>query len=226
MPGRFEKFVNNYIYHIFNKTINSQTLFTDEDKCAIFLKIARYYRSSQLQISFSHLKRLEREVRESILEKTKLKKYFRVEILAYCIMPTHYHFLLKQKFENGIQKFMADLANSFTKNINIKHEKNGPIFIPRFKSVRIRTEEQLKHVSRYIHLNPYASGLIRDIKDLRQYQWSSCGEYFKPTKKILSNPKEVLDLFGNNSVRYEKFIIDHADYQKSLELIKHVKKFV
>lgn len=224
MPGRLEPFVDNYLYHVFNKTINSQIVFT-RAYCETFLSTAKYYRSSKATVSLSHLKKLDATLQKSIFEITTFKKFFRVEILAYCLMPTHYHFLLKQKQNKGIQKFMTDLANSFTKFYNIKNEREGPLFIPRFKSVRITSEDQLKHVCRYIHLNPYSGGIITDLKQLEDYRWSSYREYIGKGLDGLSNPQMILELFGNDRSRYKKFVLDQADYQRSLEYIKHREKW-
>lgn len=224
MPGRLEPFIDNYVYHVFNKTINSLIVFEDR-YCGTFLSTVEYYRSSKSRVSLSHLKRLDLELQKQIFKMTTLSKFFRVEILAYCLMPTHYHLLLKQKQNKGIQKFMTNLGNSFTKYYNIKNDRNGPLFIPRFKSVSINTEEQLKHVCRYIHLNPYSGEIITDVERLENYRWSSYKEYLGKSKASLSNPQMILELFGNDRSRYKKFVSDQADYQRSFEYIKHTEKW-
>ncbi|MBI2641202.1 transposase [Candidatus Roizmanbacteria bacterium] len=162
------------------------------------------------------------EFQKKLLKKIAQIKYFRVEILAYCLMPTHFHFLIKQKKHNGISKFMADIVNSFTRYFNLRNERKGPLFLPRFKSVLVATDNQLMHVSRYIHLNPYSSGLIKNINSLNDYQWSSFGEYLLHEQK-LCNTKLVLSLFRGKENSYKKFIEDNADYQRSLEKLKYLK---
>lgn len=200
--------------------IESKRIFSDDYLPSSFLKIVEYYRSSKARLRFSDHKELSNINQNLILKEILNPIYFKVEILSYCLMPTHFHFLLKQLFENGVSKFIADILNSFTRYFNIKTERKGPIFLPRFKAVQILNEEQLKHVSRYIHLNPYSDGLVKDINKLENYPWSSFKEYLSNSSQKLSDPDFILGLFNNDKLRYKKFVFDNADYQKSLEYIK------
>lgn len=139
-------------------------------------------------------------------------------------MPTHYHFILRQKQDSGISNSISLIQNSFTRFYNIKNSKNGPTFIHRFKSKPITSEEQFRHVSRYIHLNPYASGLITKVDDLEKYPWSSYKNFIYSLNKSLTETKDVLSLFNYDRERYKKFVINNADYQKTLELCKYAEK--
>lgn len=223
MPVRKISFVNGGIYHIFNKTIESKKIFIDDYINTIFCEITRYYRSFKTYTRFSQFKELSSQVQNQVLKDVLNPVYFQVEILCYCLMPTHFHFLVKQLTKNGVQKYMANVLNSFTRYFNIKNERKGPLFLPRFKAVNIKSEEQLKHNSRYIHLNPYSNGLIEDINELEKYPWSSFKEYVFDNPQRLSSPNLILNLFNNDRNRYKKFVFDNADYQKTLDLIKHVK---
>ncbi|OGK16803.1 hypothetical protein A2774_05335 [Candidatus Roizmanbacteria bacterium RIFCSPHIGHO2_01_FULL_39_12c] len=224
MPGRLEKFVNNRIYHIFNKTINKRLIFDSDNYCSKFLDIARYYQSSQALVSYSNIKNYDLDFQKKLFRRIVIKKYFNVEIFTFSLMPTHYHFLIRQKKDNGIPIFIADTLNSFTRYFNIKNEGLGPIFLPRFKSKRITTDEQAKHVSRYIHLNPLTAGIVNSIDELIEYRWSSLPEYLTG-KKGICNTKFILNLFDDNKQRYRKFLEDNINYQKTLDMIKHAKNF-
>lgn len=87
-----------------------------------------------------------------------------LEIISYCLMPNHFHLLVKQVIDHGIVKCLNNFSNSYTRYFNIRHDRVGPLFQGRFKAVRIETDEQLLQVSRYIHLNPVASSLIEETK--------------------------------------------------------------
>lgn len=225
MPGRLEPFINNLTYHVFNKALNSQRIF-DDYYSDIFLFGVSYYRSAKARVSLSHFKRMPFELQQELFNITSQSEFFRVEILALCLMPTHYHLLLRQKQNDGVSRFMSDLSNSFTRFHNIKNNKIGPIFIPRFKAERIVTEEHLKHVCRYIFLNPYSGELVTNFEDLENYMWSSYKEYLDKSKQFLSNPDPVMSLFGNDPARFRKFVSDHADYQRSLEHVKYAEKWM
>src|SRR3972149_5075404 len=71
------------------------------------------------------------------------RKYFMVDILSFCLLPNHYHFLIKQVTDKGVIRFMANISNSLTRNYNIKNDRKGPVFLPQFKSKRIKNQELL-----------------------------------------------------------------------------------
>ena len=133
-------------------------------------------------------------------------------------MLNHLHFLLRQLTDNGISIFMSKLTNSYTRYLNTKKERNGPFFQGRFKSVRIESNEQLLHVSRYIHLNPLVAGLVSNLSN---YSWSSYSSYIGSEEDGLSSPEFILKNFKTKN-DYEQFLLNQIDYAKSLEQIKHI----
>ena len=134
-------------------------------------------------------------------------------------MPNHVHFLLKQLLDNGISKFMAKITNAFSHYFNVRHERVGHLFQGNFGAVRIEDDNQLIHVSRYIHLNPVTSYLI-EIGDIDNYEYSSYPEFIGK-RSGFSNTNDVLSYFKNIE-DYKKFIKDQADYARQLENIKHL----
>ena len=141
-------------------------------------------------------------------------------------MPNHFHLLLKQKKEKGIIRFMSDTVNSVTRFYNILHERKGPIFLPQFKSRQIHTREQLIHVSRYQHLNPYSAGIVKNIEDLLTYPLSSFNEYSDQKFTNLCNAEIVLREFNWNKNKYQDFVFSNAEHQKMLEHVKYVEKWL
>lgn len=185
-----------------------------------FLDLINYYRFQNTPVSFSQLKEVDRETRQRIFDKLvkEDKKY--IEILAFCLMDNHHHFLLKQVVDKGIAKFISNLQNAYAKYFNVKTERIGPLFQPMFKSVRITTDEQLLHVSRYIHLNP-STGYLVEIEDLEEYRWSSLSSYLDGKEKYsFIDSKLILGLISKK--RYKNFVYDQADYQRELDRIKHL----
>lgn len=130
-------------------------------------------------------------------------------------MTNHFHFLVSQVKVGGISKFMAKFTNSYTKYFNTKHQRVGPLFQGIFKAVHVESDEQLIHLSRYIHLNP-VTGFIVKPDELENYQWSSYPNYLKNLKS--EEEKVVMDFFKSTQ-DYKKFVLDHADYQKKLKEI-------
>lgn len=140
-----------------------------------------------------------------------------VEIITYCLMPNHFHLLVKQVRDGGITEFLSKLSNSYTKYYNTKYNRVGHLFQGEFKAVVMENDEQLIHVSRYIHLNPLVSGLTREID---QYKWSSYREYVDNNSPEFCSKEEVLGHF-KNSHGYEQFVLDQASYALEIEFIKH-----
>lgn len=225
MPDRRDIFYNRGIYHVFNKTIDSKRIFLSDNISQAFIDTLKYYRSIKIKLSLSRFKALKETDRSKESAIIAYKKYFMVDILGYCLMPTHFHLLLMQLSDDGIKKYMSDVSNSFTRYYNIRKNRKGPLFMPRFKSREIVTDDQLKHVSRYIHLNPYSSKIIDSINMLDEYKWSSYAYYIKDKKNELINTKPIFELFNFDKPRYRKFVENNADYQRSLERFKYVDKW-
>ena len=220
MPGRLTPLVNDQIYHVFNRGINHQPTFLNKYDYKRGVLTTNYYRFSNLPIKLSRLLTLSNEDRTRILDNLKKENDKLVEILAFCLMPNHFHFLLRQIKDKGISKFMGNLQNSYTRYFNTKNERDGSLFLDQFKAVLIRTEEQLIHVSRYIHLNPYTSYVVRDLDSLFKYPWSSLPEYLKGKPEICK--LETIMSFFKTPKAYQDFIKDQADYQRELHKIQHL----
>lgn len=209
MPYRTIPFVSGEYYHIYNRGINKQNTFSDKRDYSRFIQTLFYYQIANPKPKFSLFKQ------SSLYKVDESKKI--VEIISYCLMPNHFHLLVKQLQDGGVSEFMRKFINSYTKYRNTKHKQLGPAFQALFKAVRIESDEQLIHTSRYIHLNPYVSFLV---KDLKLYLWSSYLTFIG----LQDNPKiakeEILNFFSS-AQDYEKFVLAQADYGITLEILKH-----
>lgn len=219
MPYRKTILANGEIYHVHNRGVEKRPIFLNRRNYLRFIELANYYRFANTPMKFSYLRLMSGKQRNKLFEKLEEESKLLVEILVFCLMPNHIHFLLKQLQDNGISKFMARTTNSLGHYFNILNKRVGHLFQGNFGAVRIETEEQLVHVSRYIHLNPVSSYII-DINDLENYEYSSYPEYIGK-RKGFCNTKEVLSLFDSIDT-YKAFVNDQADYARELENIKHL----
>lgn len=220
MPGRNIPLVNDQIYHIVNRGVASQPVFLNQKDYLRALEILFYYQNQETPQRYSFILRLPVKQRTEILDGLRRKKNFLVEIIAYCLMPNHFHLLLKQIKDHGIAIFLSNFQNSYTRYLNTKSKRVGPLFQGKFKAVRVENDEQLLHVNRYVHLNPYSGYVVKNFDQLENYPYSSLPEYLGLVKTencqkemILSNFKKPAD--------YRKFILDQANYQKTLQDIKN-----
>ena len=132
-------------------------------------------------------------------------------------MPTHLHLILKQITDGGISKYVSRVLNSYTRYFNLIHRRTGPLWSGRFKSVLVAENDQLLHLTRYIHLNPTSAGLVKKPDD---WQFSSYKEYVHDKSvKGICKFDNIIDL---KSSQYKKFVADRQGYQKELSKIKQI----
>ena len=220
MPARFTPLITDYYYHVFNRGVNRQPIFEGIRSYKRFTNIIRFYNFVDYPLRFSKFLLLSTDQRREIWNRLAGTKTY-VDIISYCLMPNHFHMLLKQNESGGISKFISIIQNSYTKYINIKNDRVGHLFQGQFKAVKIDSGEQLLHVSRYIHLNPYSSALVAGSNSLLNYEWSSFKEFVSIQPYGICKKGIILNSF-KSSDEYRNFVLDNADYQKNMEAIKHL----
>lgn len=221
MPARIIPLVTGEFYHIFNRGINKQPIFLTTKDYFRAIEVLEFYSFATAKLRFSKFLLLPQEERRRLWEKLRKEGEKLVEFISFSLMPNHFHFLLVQRQESGISKFMRYLQDSYTRYFNTRHKKFGPILQGQFRAVRVEDENQLLHLSRYIHLNPYSSFVVKDPKQLETYPWSSLPEYLGRTKTNICNKQIILSNFKSLQ-DHQKFIFDQADYQRRLEEIKYL----
>lgn len=218
MPGRSVILATGEFYHIYNRGVAHQPVFLNRADYKQALLCLSYYRHIAPPVKLSSFKELDVEQRNYLIRELERKGEKLIELISFVFMPNHIHILLKQLVDGGVSIFMGRLSNSYTKFFNLAHERSGPIFQGAFKAVHVVTDEQLIHVSRYIHLNPVVSHVIKE-QDLLLYPWSSMSEFMG--SKYLVDPLPVLAHFPSTEV-YKDFVFDQINYGKELEYIKHL----
>lgn len=206
------------IYHVFNRGVERRNIFTCEREYRHVIDLIDYYRFSEVPMRFSQYQLLSKADRLTVYSGLKRKGLARVEIIAYCLMPNHFHFILRQVVDGGISDFISNVCNSHSRYFNIKHTRVGPLFQGPFKAVRVETEEQLTHLSRYVHLNPVTAFIINE-RSLDGYQWSSLPEYLSGKERVVS-PDPIMSIFKVIE-KYREFIHDNIDYAKTIAKVKY-----
>lgn len=208
-------FENNGIYHIYNRGV---------EKRDIYLNDKDYYRFIHNLFEFNN-KRAARNVYYRQSYEVQLHKIAQsprkllVEILAFCLMPNHYHLLLRQKVNNGVVNFMQKLGTGYSNYFNIKYDRVGSLFQGRFKAVPVDTELYLLHLNFYIHTNPLElvfpewkeKRIIspeKAIKFLENYRWSSFIDYTGVKNfPSVTQRRFLIDYFNSiNAGEYKKVI--------------------
>lgn len=211
MPRRKTILAVGEFYHIFNRSLNLFPIFSGKKEINYFLEAMKYYLWEYPPIKFSLFRANKNSYK-------RLKENKLISLVAFVIMSNHFHFLVKQEKSDGIRTYLQKLTNSFSHYFNLKNKRKGSLFEAPFKAVRIETEEQLIHVSRYIHLNPTTSYITENPAD---YPYSSYAAYMRQQQGSLVDPTYVLSSFVNKK-RYEQFVLNQKDYQRKLQEIKHL----
>lgn len=209
MPYRVVPLENGHFYHVYNRGVEKRTIFESDRDYQRFLQTFEYYQISGPKPRFSQQKMFK------VVEYKNNPKI--VEVICYCLMPNHFHLLIRQLTEKGIQEFITKIQNSYTKYYNTKHMRVGHLFQGAFKSVLVESDEQLLQVSRYIHLNPYVSGLVEKPE---LWNLSSYNEYVNNGHGN-SVKEPILGHFSGTNT-YKDFVKDYEDYASRIEQIKHM----
>jgi len=193
MPSKniVKEFVPEAYYHIYNRGVAKQKIFLDDQDYKTFLSYLKLY------LTFPNLQGPTLKVSPS----RQLKNYFdQIKLLAYCLMPNHFHLFVWQKDANEITNFMRSLITKYAIYFNKKYKRTGGLFGGNFKSNLVNTDEYLKYMFSYIHLNPIKTiepgwkkdgikNIQRSVDFLKKYKWSSYQDYCEVNRiegKILS----------------------------------------
>ncbi|TRZ49854.1 hypothetical protein D4S03_07695 [bacterium] len=147
-----------------------------------------------------------------------LKNYNdQIELLTFCLMPNHFHFLIKQSTDRGIAEFMQSLVLKYVLYFNKKYKRVGGLFQGRYKTVLIDSEDQFVYISKYIHRNPIDILPTRPgLEGLGEYKYSSYGNYLGLFNQSWLKTKEILGYFSKMRFRntYQTFVEETGDITK------------
>jgi putative transposase len=225
MPRRntVKIYLKNGIYHIYNRGVEKRKIFLDEQDYRVFLRFLKEALSSPL-------KPLKQTFTTSLQGSTfkgvprQPKNFFKkIELYAYCLMPNHFHLLLKQNEVKSMKDFMQSIATRYSLYFNKKYKRVGSLFQGIYKAVLVMEEPYLLHLSRYIHRNPLefhpnlleAFSSYADYLGKRQTGWlnttiilSSFGSSLTKTLSIRSYQDFVEKWKGNSEETLQRLVLE------------------
>ena len=220
------KFANNELYHIYNRGVEKRTIFLNQTDYLRFVHDLFEFNddkptpSSNIRFSLRQPSMVNSNHLQQCLEVQlpNIARKLLVEVLVFCLMPNHYHLLLRQRIDGGIVKFMQKLGTGYTNYFNQKCKRVGPLFQGRFKAVLINRDSHFIHIPYYIHANPlelimpkWKEREIENYKKaarfLENYRWSSFLDYIgKKNFPSVTQRGFLLKLLGGPG-EYEKDFI-------------------
>lgn len=208
MPAKntLKHYRKNSYYHIYNRGVDKRTIYQDQQDYAVFLN---YLKECLSPFPEKHPQR-----QIAVNDKDyQIKDYQccnfcnKVILVTYCLMSNHFHLLIKQSDAHDIELFMRSFATRYSSYFNKRYQRSGTLFEGPYKAVLIYSDEQLLHLSRYIHLNP--------APDLFQ-QPSSYPDYLQHKNTSWVQTQDILKYF-KNPLAYKKFV--ESENQSSLSII-------
>lgn len=192
------------VYHIYNRGVDKDLIYKSDLDYRVFLHLLKYFLSPQDDkhplADFEGVS-LKRPRPLNTLQKE-------IDLYCFCLMPNHFHLLLRQITQDGMKKFMHKVCTTYAMYFNKMYQRVGYVFQGRYKAASIEDDESFLHVSRYIHLNPQelkhkmtGPGPVMEIKDwLEEYDYSSYSYYVGKKSARWLNTKEVLSYFDSETV--------------------------
>lgn len=204
-------------YHVYNRGTDKRRIFmsrADRDRFLILLYLANQGGPVDVKLQGSTLLETANERDGEPL----------VEIIAYCLMPNHFHLLLREVEEGGISKFMQKLTTGYTMYFNKKYDRNGSLFQGRFKATHVGDDRYMRYLISYIHLNPIKlvepkwkevgiTDKSRAEQFLEEYAQSSYLDYLgrkRPENMILM--REALPEYFSSGADFKAFVTEWLTY--------------
>ncbi len=201
-------------YHIYNRGVEKREIFLDDQDYKVFLSYVKLY------LDLPNLQGLalkDGENRTISPSRTPKNYHDEIVLLAYCLMPNHFHFLIKQSTDRGIAEFMQSLVLKYVLYFNKKYRRVGGLFQGRYKTVRIRNETQFTYITKYIHRNPLDLLPSRPgLEGLAKYKYSSYGNYLGLFRQSWVKTDDILHYFSKTNLKfsYQNFVEETGDISR------------
>ena len=181
------EFLPGYYYHIFNRGANKQQIFKENSNYLYVIKYLKKY-SKELDVS----------------------------IIAYCLMPNHYHILVRQNGDHPAGLIPQRVFNSYAKAFNQSYSHSGTLFEGCFRSKVVEDDSYLIHLCKYIHINPIKAGLVT-----RPEEWiySNYREFLGLRRCSLFD-REFFDEYFHDKKDYVNFVMDDLSTQNVPKVLR------
>ena len=204
----YKEFAPGSYYHVFNRGNGKQNIFLDNGDYEFFLLRLRENLFPKFSIPLkTAIKGIEGRNKSHTSYVRKLLPEDSFDLVSYCLMPNHYHFLIKQNSDISIAKLISKICTSYSKIFNKKNENVGHVFQDKFRAVLVDSNEYLVWLSAYIHNNPKTAGLVKSLLD---YPWSSYHDYMGNRQDSLCKKDIILSQFKKIS-DYKKFVDEASE---------------
>jgi putative transposase len=211
MPARniVKIYVENGIYHVYNRGVEKRDIYCDEQDYSVFLRILKDALSPPQEKKMIQIDVTFKGGTFKGIPKQPRSFYEDIDLLAYCLMPNHFHLLLKQKKEKIMHEFLRSISVRYAMYFNKKYRRVGPLFQGVYKATMVLDESYFLHVSRYIHMNPLE--LSNDI----EHAHSSYLDFIGKRHTSWVKPESILSIFASQNAPLVKKYQKYQDFVRS-----------
>jgi putative transposase len=199
MPSKnvLKQYESGAHYHIYNRGVDKALIFREDKDYKVFLSFLKAYIAQPEEFI-------------KVPPTRKLKNYFgEIELLSYCLMPNHFHLLVKQNTPRGIDHFMRSLSTKYVRYFNTHYHRIGPLFQGPYKAARVTHNHQFIYLSKYIHRNPLDLSPYKESpRSLSEYPYSSYRNYLHDFTQTWVQTNAILSFFSktNRELSYNEFV--------------------
>jgi len=211
---RKQPILTSEYYHIYNRGVDKRDIFSEEENIKRFIESIKEFNQIEIIGSLRNLRKdKKKDIKDTKTVPKALSRDPLVLIIAYCLNPNHFHFILKQSVNGGIAKFMQKLQAGYTYYFNVKNSRSGSLFQGTFKAQHIGSENYFNKILGYVNKNYQIHDIPENKKDL---VFSSDYEYENNNFKIISKVEgeRILEIF-----RGTKLFKKHCD-----EIVSIIRK--
>ena len=223
MPSKnvVKVYVADGVYHVYNRGVEKRNIFLDAHDYAVFLY---YLKTYLLPPELAPDDRTPRGLR---IRLQKLELHRRIQLMAFCLMPNHFHLMLRQHDERAMPELVRRVRNGYVEYFNPKYKRVGALFQGSYRAVLMKDEAQTVILSRYIHHNPVELLSSLELKSLADYPYSSYSYYLGLRSAAWLDPQPVLASFreqphDRSPVAYREFVESESAYEADSVTLKAV----
>lgn len=208
--------VEGGFYHIYNRGVDKRVIFQDSTDYSVFMRFIKEY---LLPPNHPDL-----EILQGLNPRRHAMNYNHlVELIAFCLMPNHFHLFIRQIKKTGVSEFMRALATNYSVYFNHKYDREGPLFQGTYKAVLVDENPYFLWITKYIHQNPREIiARVKPLQKLAEYSYSSYPDYLGLKKTEWVKSDIISENFGNSqnnrAVKYQQFIEETDDEDESTDL--------
>lgn len=199
-------YVRDSFYHVYNRGVEKRTIYEDTQDYKVFLNYLKQQLSSPPDRKKLRKKLTFKGVSFKGVPRQPKNFHGEIDMIAYCLMPNHFHFLIKQKSQNTIEKFMRSLFTRYSMYFNQRYDRVGSLFQGTYKAVLIKDDTYLLHLSRYIHQNPFEH--TNDLINI----YSSYADYLGKRNTEWVKPQIILSFFNQSKLPFLEKTNSYKDF--------------